>query len=83
VPFRVFASGNVAFSKREFSKIGGFEERFVTWGCEDTELGFRFFNDGKYMIPVMGAIAYHQEPKGGENETDRVAGKSASGEIFW
>lgn len=82
VPFRVFASGNVAFSKREFSKIGGFEERFVTWGCEDTELGFRFFNDGKYMIPVMGAIAYHQEPKGGENETDRVAGKSASGEIF-
>ena len=82
VPFRVLASGNVAFSKRNFLKIGGFQERFVTWGYEDTELGFRFFNDGKYMIPVMNAWAYHQEPKGGENETDRVAGKGVSGELF-
>ena len=82
VPFRVLASGNVAFSKKEFLKIGGFQERFIAWGYEDTELGFRFFNDGKYMIPVMDAMAYHQEPKGGENETDRVAGKGVSGELF-
>lgn len=82
LPFRTFASGNVAFSKKNFSLVGGFDERFISWGFEDTELGYRFFNDGKYFIPVMDALAYHQEPEGGENETDRSAGKEISGELF-
>ncbi|MFZ5933413.1 glycosyltransferase family 2 protein [Pseudomonas sp. HS6-2] len=82
VPFRTFASGNVAFSKKSFESIGGFDERFNSWGFEDTELGFRFFNTGKYIVPIMGAMAYHQEPEGGENETDRSAGKEVSGELF-
>lgn len=82
VPFRTFASGNVAFSKKCFNSVGGFDERFVSWGFEDTELGYRFFNDGKYIVPVLDALAYHQEPEGGENETDRSAGKELSGELF-
>ena len=82
LPFRTFASGNVAFSRRAFLEIGCFEERFNTWGYEDTELGFRFFNDGKYFIAAMDAWAYHQEPEGGENETDRSTGKIQSGELF-
>jgi chondroitin synthase len=82
LPFRTFASGNVAFSKRLFCAVGGFDERFISWGYEDTELGYRFFNNGKYIVPVMDAMAYHQEPEGGENETDRGAGKSISGELF-
>ncbi|MBH3390235.1 glycosyltransferase [Pseudomonas putida] len=82
VPFRTFASGNVAFSKKQFTQIGGFDERFNSWGFEDTELGYRFFNTGKYIVPVMDALAYHQEPEGGENETDRSAGKEISGELF-
>ena len=82
VPFRTFASGNVAFSKRNFDAVGGFDERFVSWGFEDTELGYRFFNYGKYIVPVMDALAFHQEPEGGENETDRSAGKELSGELF-
>lgn len=81
-PFRCVASGNLAFSKAIFNKLGGFDERFNSWGYEDTELGFRFFNDGKYIIPVLNALAYHQEPYGGKNETDRVAGKKISGELF-
>jgi chondroitin synthase len=82
VPYRVFASGNVAFSRESFHTVGGFEERFTSWGFEDTELGFRFYNNGFYIIPVLDALAYHQEPEGGENETDRVAGKDKSGELF-
>lgn len=82
VPFRTFASGNVAFSKTQFMAIGGFDERFNSWGFEDTELGYRFFNTGKYIVPVMDALAYHQEPENGENETDRSAGKEVSGELF-
>jgi chondroitin synthase len=78
IPFRVFASGNVAFSKKNFFKVGQFDERFNSWGFEDTELGFRFFNAGLYMIPVIEALALHQEPKGGVNETDRAEGKEKS-----
>lgn len=76
LPFRVFAAGNVAFSKKKFMEINGFDERFRAWGYEDGELAFRFFNNGAYMIPVMDAWAFHQEPPSGINETDRSAGKS-------
>ncbi|NDW16233.1 glycosyltransferase [Alteromonas genovensis] len=78
VPFRVFASGNVAFSRTQFLKVGKFDERFNSWGFEDTELAFRFFNAGLYMVPVLPALALHQEPLGGENETDRELGKQKS-----
>lgn len=78
LPFRMFAAGNVAFSKKKFIEVGGFDERFRAWGYEDGELGFRFFNNGMYFIPVMNAWAYHQEPPDGINETDRVKGKSIS-----
>src|SRR5690606_2214352 len=46
LPFRLFAAGNVAFSRRRFLEVGGYDERFVTWGHEDGELGFRFYNNG-------------------------------------
>lgn len=82
IPFRMFAAGNVAFSKKKFMEIGGFDERFRAWGYEDGELAFRFFNNGAYMVPVMDAWAYHQEPPNGENETDRSAGKSITAEHY-
>tara|TARA_R110002020_G_scaffold177766_2_gene370507 strand:+ start:1840 stop:3768 length:1929 start_codon:yes stop_codon:yes gene_type:complete len=82
LPFRFFAAGNVAFSREEFFKIGGFDERFRAWGYEDGEVAFRFFNNGKYFIPVMEALAYHQEPKNGENETDRSGGKSITAKHY-
>jgi chondroitin synthase len=82
IPFRVVAGGNMAFSKQMFNKIGKFEERFNSWGHEDGELGFRFFNEGMYIIPVLDALAFHQEPLGGKNETDREAGKKASDELY-
>ncbi len=82
LPFRMFAAGNVAFSKSKFDVVGGFDERFTAWGFEDGELAFRLFNEGLYMVSDMEAWAYHQEPPGGENETDRSAGKSISGDLY-
>ena len=82
VPFRIFASGNVAFSKLNCNLVGGFDEAFNNWGHEDIDLGFRFFNHGLYVIPVMSAWAYHQEPENYINETDRSAGHSVSKEYF-
>ncbi|XIX14714.1 glycosyltransferase [Escherichia coli] len=45
-------------------------------GGEDNEFGYRLYREGCYFRSVDGAMAYHQEPPGKENETDRATGKS-------
>ncbi len=82
LPFRMFAAGNVAFSRSAMLGVGGYDERFRDWGHEDGELGFRLYNCGYYFVPVMSALAYHQEPAGGKNETDRAEGKSKTGLLY-
>ncbi len=82
LPFKVFASCAVAFSKSQFQKVGGFDEGFKHWGLEDAELAFRFFNRGLYIVPVLSTWAYHQEPENYINETDRAAGHIISKEYF-
>lgn len=75
-PFRYFSGGNVAFSKKWLNIIGWFDEEFTHWGGEDNEFGYRLFRAGCFFKVVHGGIAYHQEPPGRENETDRAAGKA-------
>jgi len=75
-PFRAFCGGNVCFHKSLIQDVGGFDEDFTAWGAEDTEFGFRVYNQGYWFIPVDGAEALHQEPPEGSNETDRDAGKA-------
>jgi glycosyltransferase involved in cell wall biosynthesis len=41
VPARYFLTQNAALPRQAFLEAGGFDERFVTYGLEDTELGFR------------------------------------------
>jgi chondroitin synthase len=80
--FRTFCSGNVAFAKSAWDKIGGFDEDFNNWGGEDTEFGFRAYNQGLWFIPVIEAVALHQEPPGGDNETDRIEGSLITHKIL-
>ncbi len=80
-PFRYFSGGNVAFSKKWVERIGWFDEEFTNWGGEDNEFGYRLFRAGCFFKYVSGAMAYHQEPPGKENETDRDAGKKITIEI--
>jgi chondroitin synthase len=75
-PFRFFSGGNVAFSKKWMDKAGWFDEEFEAWGGEDGEYGYRLYRAGCFFQSHMGALAYHQEPPGKENETDRAAGKA-------
>jgi len=82
LPFRMFAAGNVAFSKNNFIAVGGFDERFRDWGYEDGELAFRFFNNGLYIAADLNAWAFHQEPVDGVNETDRSAGTFVTGPLY-
>ncbi len=75
VPFRFFSGGNVAFNKRWLSRAGSFDEAFNAWGGEDIEFGYRLYRAGCFLRAVDGGLAYHQEPPGKENETDREEGK--------
>ncbi|GHA12344.1 glycosyltransferase family 2 protein [Oceanisphaera arctica] len=75
-PFRFFSGGNVAFAKKWLFIAGWFDEEFTHWGGEDNEFGYRLYRAGCFFKSVNGALAYHQEPPGKENETDRAAGKA-------
>ena len=74
-PFRYFSGGNVAFAKKWLDKAGWFDEEFTHWGGEDNEFGYRLFKKGCFFQALEGGMAYHQEPPGKENETDRAEGK--------
>lgn len=80
-PFRFFSGGNVGFSKKWLTKAGWFDEEFEAWGGEDGEYGYRLYRAGAFFQSHMGAMAYHQEPPGKENETDRAAGKTVTDKI--
>ncbi len=81
-PFRFFAAGNVAFAKKWLNKSGFFDEEFNHWGGEDVEFGYRLFRYGSFFKTIDGIMAYHQEPPGKENETDREAGKNITLDIM-
>lgn len=77
-PFRFFSGGNVAFSKKWLDVAGWFDEEFTHWGGEDNEFGYRLYRAGCFFKALNGGMAYHQEPPGKENETDRAAGKAVT-----
>ncbi|HDT5530713.1 TPA: glycosyltransferase [Escherichia coli] len=81
-PFRFFSGGNVAFAKKWLFRAGWFDEEFTHWGGEDNEFGYRLYREGCYFRSVEGAMAYHQEPPGKENETDRTAGKNITVQLL-
>jgi len=63
--FRVVTAGNLGVSRSLFTRIGGFDERFTSWGAEDTELGYRAFTAGALLVPVRAAHCWHQGLAGG------------------
>ena len=58
--FRSLVSSNFSIRKDRFIEQGGFAEDFGRWGGEDTELGWRLFNDGMFFVPENAAAIYHQ-----------------------
>lgn len=81
-PFRTVCGGNIAFDRKIFDLAGPFDEDFTAWGAEDAEWGFRIWNRGVYLVPILGACGLHQEPLGGRNETDREAGRQQTHPMF-
>lgn len=58
--FRSLVSSNFSTSAAIFESVGGFCEQFTRWGGEDTELGWRLWNEGAFFVDEPGAAIYHQ-----------------------
>lgn len=67
VAFRSLVSSNFSLRRDRFMAVGGFSEDFTRWGGEDTELGWRLWNDGSFFVDEPTAAIYHQlqEDEGG------------------
>jgi glycosyltransferase involved in cell wall biosynthesis len=59
-PARYFATNNASVERRHLLDVGMFDEKFTSYGCEDTELAFRLEEDaGLRFMYCAGAVAYH------------------------
>jgi len=58
--FRSGLSSNLSVRHRHFDAVGGFSPHFRSWGGEDTELTWRLWNNGMFLIPENRAVVSHQ-----------------------
>ncbi|MGB3807798.1 MAG: galactosyltransferase-related protein [Erythrobacter sp.] len=58
--YRCFWSLNFAMTAMAFAAVGGFDERFVGYGGEDTDFGRMVASQGHKLHWLSGAKAYHQ-----------------------
>jgi len=56
-----FASGNASGPTELFRAVGGFDEGFTGWGCEDVELGYRILRAGYEIRFDPDARAEHEQ----------------------
>jgi glycosyltransferase involved in cell wall biosynthesis len=54
-------SCNVSVRREHLLAIGGFDEAFIGWGLEDTDLGYRLRQRGLAFAYNPAAAAYHQK----------------------
>lgn len=60
-PWIMFITRCVSIKRKYFNEVGGFEERFTTYGIEDWELGYRLHKHGLPFKSVRRIIGFHQE----------------------
>ena len=58
--FRAGLSSNLSVRRDAFQAVGGFSTVFREWGGEDTELTWRLWNFGMFVIPDNQALVMHQ-----------------------
>ncbi len=60
--FRFVISAVLACRRALFADLGGFDERFVGYGGEDWDLGYRAWNAGAVLVHEAAAVAWHNGP---------------------
>ncbi|MBB5770058.1 GT2 family glycosyltransferase [Brevundimonas vesicularis] len=60
----LFWSLAFALRRSTFDRIGGFDETYVGYGAEDTDLGFRIAREGLPLLFAGGAPVFHQHHEG-------------------
>ncbi|MEA3509853.1 MAG: glycosyltransferase [Actinomycetota bacterium] len=58
--YRACLSNNLSVRRERFEAVGGFSPLFTEWGGEDTELGWRLWNAGAFIVPDGAARVLHQ-----------------------
>jgi GT2 family glycosyltransferase len=57
LPWLFFWSMNISVHAADYAAVGGFDERFRSWGQEDLELGYRLHRHGVPLVVVPRAWA--------------------------
>ncbi|MEW4282643.1 glycosyltransferase family 2 protein [Priestia koreensis] len=65
-----FFSGNISMRKDFLKTVGDFDEKFLGYGWEDRELGYRFYKQNAQFFGDALTIAYHQEHPIGEDKIE-------------
>lgn len=58
--FRAVIGNNLSVRRDRLVEVGGFSESFRSWGGEDTELAWRLWNSGMFVVPDDEAAVFHQ-----------------------
>ncbi len=59
--------GGIFFEREEFESVGGYCEKFINWGCEDSDLQYKFKEEyGIHLIPEEEKyeVIHFDHPKG-------------------
>lgn len=60
-PWSMLVTSNCSIEKDMFNNVGGFDNNFIDWGCEDLDLGYRLYKNGCKFIKQNDIKSVHQE----------------------
>ena len=69
LPGRLFTSNNFFISRENFSRVGGFDPNFKSWGGEDIDLGLRLEASRISIKNELAALTYHHHKRTVESLT--------------
>ncbi|HUI03949.1 MAG TPA: glycosyltransferase [Acidimicrobiales bacterium] len=72
---RFYETCNIFYRRRDLAAVGGFDERYRTWGGEDTDLGLRVVGTGVEARYAPGALVHHDVSPGSWADALRAAGR--------